>query len=86
MLRIISKGYKLIRNNMRTGRYHMLTHDKDFPNPKRFKLLKSSIKRMYTDGLNSIKYLLISVNFEPLFTKIVVSYDESNYIKSKKMN
>ncbi|RNA38603.1 beta-1-4-N-acetylgalactosaminyltransferase bre-4 [Brachionus plicatilis] len=71
------------RNNLETGRYRMLKHKKDSPNPKRFKLLKSSIKRSNIDGLNSIRYVLISVNFEPLFTKIVVSYDESLYTRSK---
>lgn len=80
---IISKGYKLIRNNLETGRYRMLNHKKDSPNPKRFKLLKSSAKRINIDGLNTIKYMVISVNLEPLFTKVIVSYEQSIYTKTK---
>jgi hypothetical protein len=39
-------------------------------------LLKTSSKRMYTDGLNSVKYKVLKITEFPLFTHILAKLFE----------
>jgi hypothetical protein len=59
----------------------MLGHVKDKPNPNRFKLYKKSKLRMNSDGLSSLKYYVIKIEKEKLYTKIFVYYNENLLMK-----
>ena len=59
----------------------MAKHAKDKPNPERFKLLKSSDKRIDQDGVSTVRYEINSVFKNALFTRIVVSYNETEMLK-----
>ena len=58
----------------------MAAHSKDKPNPKRFLLLNESESRMDRDGVNNLKYEVVSLIKTKLFTKILVTYDESSIL------
>jgi hypothetical protein len=45
--------------------------------------MKTMVSRMPFDGLNSIKYDLIKVEEEHLFTRILVSYNETELVQKK---
>ena len=60
----------------------MVKHNRDqAQNPERFKLLNVAKKRMKTEGLNSIEYKVVDVIYNKLFTKIMVTYDQSAILK-----
>jgi len=81
--RIHAKGYKISRYPMNVARYSMITHKKDTPNPERYKLLNSGVKRMSWDGINSLKYKVIKIDKAKLFTRIIVSINEKEVMKAK---
>ena len=81
--RFINKRYTIVRYPLEIGRYYMAKHSKDKNlNTERFKLLADSKKRQHTDGLNSIKYRVVSTELNPFYTKIKVSYDKAELRKS----
>eukprot|EP00096_Caligus_rogercresseyi_P001154 TRINITY_DN1180_c0_g1_i1.p1 TRINITY_DN1180_c0_g1~~TRINITY_DN1180_c0_g1_i1.p1 ORF type:complete len:386 (-),score=117.25 TRINITY_DN1180_c0_g1_i1:655-1812(-) len=53
------------------GRYKMLKHAKDAPNPERFKMLFSGVKRIDSDGFNSLKYKVLKMERYKLYTWIL---------------
>jgi hypothetical protein len=59
----------------------MLGHSKDKPNPRRLKLYKTKRLRMNNDGLSSLKYYVITIEKEKLYTKIFVYYNENLLMK-----
>jgi len=80
--RIIAKGYKLSRPSMEHGRYKMLKENhfqSSDKNPNRVKLLESSVERMPTDGLSSLKYELSAIDELPLVTFVRVKISPSMY-------
>jgi len=58
------------------GRYHALAHEKQEPNPERYNLLQSSFYRFSTEGLNTLNYVVKSLEILPLFTYFLVDLDE----------
>ena len=73
----MKKGYKIIRYPLDIGRYYMTKHSKDKPNPDRFRLLKTSESRLDQDGVNNLKYEVVSFNKNFLYTKIIVDYNQN---------
>ncbi|CAK8680430.1 unnamed protein product [Clavelina lepadiformis] len=74
-LRTWRKGYKIDRSHMNECSFHMLPHDQETKNPKspmRYVLLKQSLLRQNTDGLNSLKYRLLNKTEGLLYTNITV--------------
>ena len=76
--RIRGAGYSLSRPRADVGRYMMLKehHFRDKPGGNRHMLLKTSTKRMYTDGLNSVKYEVLKKTEFPLYTHILAKLHE----------
>ncbi|XP_050426968.1 beta-1,4-N-acetylgalactosaminyltransferase bre-4-like [Adelges cooleyi] len=59
------------------ARYRMLNHVQQAINPHRFELLLSGQKWFKTDGLNSLKYQIKSVERLPLYTHVLVDLTKS---------
>ena len=57
------------------GRYFSNCHQIDTANPKRKNLLKQSLKRMETDGINNTKYKVTKIFHPKLAIFIHVYYD-----------
>ncbi|XP_071137236.1 beta-1,4-N-acetylgalactosaminyltransferase bre-4-like [Mytilus edulis] len=77
--RIKNAGYKVIRYAREIARYKMIKHGTDTgnkANPGRFKMLKDSKKYFKTDGINSLKYKVLKIDFNHLYTRVVVDIDE----------
>jgi hypothetical protein len=55
----------------------MAKHSKEKPNPNRFRLLNTTKSRIDHDGVNNLKYEVVSFNKNLLYTKIIVNYDEN---------
>lgn len=81
--RIRAKGFKITRYPMNIARYTMITHKKDTPNPERFTLLNSGVRRMTWDGLNSLKYKVVKISKTRLFTRVVVDINEKEVMAAK---
>ncbi|XP_061175570.1 beta-1,4-galactosyltransferase 3-like [Saccostrea echinata] len=60
------------------GRYTMLPHKQAVKNPKMYSLMKTGIKRMKRDGLNSLKYKVLQRSDRKLFTYIMTTLDRTN--------
>jgi len=78
--RITAKELKLMRPSMQAGRYKMLKtfHFRSTgANPNRLASLKTSVKRMSTDGLNSLKYTVQHVTEYPLYTLVSVDVKDA---------
>ena len=58
------------------GRYLMLGHEPDEPNPERFNLLNEGTKKIDDQGLNTVEYKLIQIVKKPLYTKFLIYYNE----------
>ena len=67
---------------MAIARYSMITHKKDTPNPNRYKELNGGTRRMSWDGINSLKYKVVKIDKGKLFTRVVVSFDQKEMMKS----
>ncbi|XP_064488284.1 beta-1,4-N-acetylgalactosaminyltransferase bre-4-like [Ornithodoros turicata] len=67
------KHYKLpiTRYPANIARYTMLKHEKDTPNPERYKFLHKGRLRYKTDGINSVKYKRVDIVFKKLYTWIL---------------
>ncbi|XP_041351290.1 beta-1,4-N-acetylgalactosaminyltransferase bre-4-like [Gigantopelta aegis] len=72
--RILHVGLKISRPPSNLARYKMIKHQKRRPAAwiTRSKLLHTAVKRYKLDGLNSVKYRLIFIHDETLFTHIMV--------------
>ncbi|KAL6744143.1 hypothetical protein Aduo_017108 [Ancylostoma duodenale] len=78
--RIISAGYKVERYNTSIARYKMIKHGRDSANPVnpcRYKLLNKTKRDWRNDGLSSLRYKLLNVTLEPLYTHILVDLLEA---------
>lgn len=76
--RITQVGLKWKHNNMTTGSYLTLKHNNVVANDERFDLLKRSEKMMIHDGLNSIKFTLLSLKIEKLFVNVSIVVEKNN--------
>ncbi|CAG5128656.1 unnamed protein product [Candidula unifasciata] len=84
--RIAHAGFKITRYPMEIARYKMIKHNNDRgneQNPQRFALLKTTAKRMATDGLNSLKYSVPVVEELPTHLRIQVLINEQDILKGK---
>lgn len=72
--RLKSAGIKVLRPPYNIGRYKMSKHKKRKPQSisKRAKLLYSSANRMIWDGISSVKYQLLNVTKNKLFTHLLI--------------
>ncbi|XP_066990638.1 uncharacterized protein [Macrobrachium rosenbergii] len=70
--RIKFHGYFISRYPANIGRYTMLSHRKDEPNPRRYQYLYDGKKRFKSDGLNSAKYKALDVQLRRLYTWVYV--------------
>jgi len=64
---------KITRYKPEIARYTMLKHKQEKVNKERAKVLRSSHRRYKTDGLNSLKYNLMSKELRPLYTNVTVA-------------
>ncbi|CDQ58923.1 unnamed protein product [Oncorhynchus mykiss] len=63
------------RPDSEVGKCRMIRHERDKlndPNPQRFDRIQRTRLTMNTDGINSLKYEVVKVEKDPLFTKITV--------------
>lgn len=74
--RVVKVGLDITRYPLEIGRYYMAKHQKDKPNPERFKLLKKGKERLKKDGLTSLKYKVKSLDKKNLYTRILVDYSK----------
>lgn len=70
--RINHHKLQILRSSPEIARYTMLPHSKAWKNPDRTKLLDNGKVRYSTDGLNSLKYVLIDIQLKISYTHIVV--------------
>ncbi|VDI41407.1 beta-1,4-galactosyltransferase 1 [Mytilus galloprovincialis] len=87
--RIKNAGYKVIRYAREIARYKMIKHGTDTgnkANPGRFKMLKDSKKYFKTDGINSLKYKVLKIEFNHLYTRVVVDIDEKEVMAETYIN
>ncbi|XP_064120455.1 uncharacterized protein LOC135225154 [Macrobrachium nipponense] len=70
--RIKFHGFFISRYPANIGRYTMLSHRKDEPNPRRYQYLYDGKKRFKSDGLNSAKYKALDVQLRRLYTWVYV--------------
>ncbi|CAI9591648.1 unnamed protein product, partial [Staurois parvus] len=73
--RIHFRGMNISRPSALVGRYKMIQHSRDkgnMINPQRYYLLRKAWGTWRQDGLNSLKYKLLSKELLPLYTNITV--------------
>ncbi|XP_024254419.1 beta-1,4-galactosyltransferase 1 isoform X2 [Oncorhynchus tshawytscha] len=73
--RVSSRGMSISRPDSEVGKCRMIRHERDKlndPNPQRFDRIQRTRLTMNTDGINSLKYEVVKVEKDPLFTKITV--------------
>nr|XP_009858040.1 beta-1,4-galactosyltransferase 2 isoform X1 [Ciona intestinalis]XP_018666899.1 beta-1,4-galactosyltransferase 2 isoform X2 [Ciona intestinalis] len=71
--RIFSRGYTIKRPPFHQAKYRMSYHERDKGNKLnllRYEILSNTVTRMLHDGVNSVKYSIVSVHPTPLFTNI----------------
>ncbi|XP_021352584.1 beta-1,4-N-acetylgalactosaminyltransferase bre-4-like [Mizuhopecten yessoensis] len=78
------RNAKLIveRQSIAIARYRMIKHlheRSNAPNPIRFQLLKNAIRRINSDGLNTLKYRVLHKKEEKLYTNITVEIKKEDY-------
>lgn len=71
MSRLKHAGYHIARYPINIARYKMLQHRKEKANPKRYDELQSGAKKFNSEGLNSIKYKIHTLERKVLYTWIL---------------
>ncbi|CAG9788597.1 unnamed protein product [Diatraea saccharalis] len=74
--RLKKVGYHIARYKMSIARYAMLDHKKSAANPKRYQLLSQTSKVFQKDGLSTLRYQIVKVTLNHLYTHIVANIDE----------
>ncbi len=49
----------------------------------RMNLLNNAVLRYRKEGLNTLEYKLVNIEYHALFTKIIVDYDQSKILSIK---
>ncbi|XP_016432223.1 beta-1,4-galactosyltransferase 1-like [Sinocyclocheilus rhinocerous] len=73
--RLVFRGMKISRPSGDIGKCRMIRHSRDTknePNPQRFKRIVHTRQTMNTDGIKSLRYKVIDIEKDQLFTKITV--------------
>ena len=78
--RVKNGSFKILKPHKPFGRYLMLSHKPDIPNPSKNELLGNASRRFKIDGLNSIKYKVVSTIRTPLYTKFMVHYNITDFL------
>ncbi|XP_060082044.1 beta-1,4-N-acetylgalactosaminyltransferase bre-4-like [Ylistrum balloti] len=81
-VRVRTEGYTVERYSMNIARYRMIKHEHESSiaqNFSRFGLLKKANKRYKTDGLNSLKYQVLNITYNKLYTMVSVLVKQSDY-------
>ncbi|KAH9514654.1 Zinc finger protein containing five transmembrane domains [Bulinus truncatus] len=84
-LRLVNKNFTIQRYPLQTARYCMIKHTRDRGNeinPLRNAILKSSKARQDIDGLNTVRYKVLNITFERLYTWITVSINNTEILQS----
>ncbi|KAH9514668.1 hypothetical protein Btru_023223 [Bulinus truncatus] len=84
-LRMVNKNFTILRYPIETARYSMIKHARDKGNelnPFREAILKSAIARHEIDGLNSVRYKVLNITSERLYTWITVSINNTKILQS----
>ncbi|KAH9514653.1 Zinc finger protein containing five transmembrane domains [Bulinus truncatus] len=83
--RLVNKNFTIQRYPLQTARYSMIKHTRDRGNeinPLRRAILKSSKARQDIDGLNTVRYKVLNITFERLYTWITVSINNTEILQS----
>lgn len=71
--RLSEYGLTLSRPSMQEGRYKMIKHaETQEKPPNRYDKLSNAQEEFQTDGISSLQYTVLNVEFEPLYTKVRV--------------
>ncbi|KAH9514669.1 Zinc finger protein containing five transmembrane domains [Bulinus truncatus] len=84
-LRLVNKNFTIQRYPLQTARYSMIKHTRDRGNeinPLRNAILLSSKARQDIDGLNTVRYKVLNIAFERLYTWITVSINNTEILQS----
>ncbi len=79
--RVVASGYQISRYSNEVGRYFTNKNERQEPTQNVHKLLSTSVLRMNREGLNTLKFKLISIRRYPLYTHILVSYNQHEIMK-----
>nr|CAB3224891.1 beta-1,4-galactosyltransferase 2 [Phallusia mammillata] len=74
--RIKTKGMNIMRYSSDISRYKMISHQRERgneANPERFKMIQKTHQTMNQDGLNTLKYQVVSRDLHPTYTNITVN-------------
>lgn len=80
--RVVASGYQISRYSNDVGRYFTNKNERQEPTQNVHKLLSTSVLRMNREGLNTLKFKLISIRRYPLYTHILVSYNQHEIMKN----
>ena len=80
--RVVASGYQISRYSNEVGRYFTNKNERQEPTQNVHKLLSTSVLRMNREGLNTLKFKLISIRRYPLYTHILVSYNQHEIMKN----
>ncbi|CAL1540006.1 unnamed protein product [Lymnaea stagnalis] len=79
--RVRSHGMVIVRYDPEVARYTMMRHAKE-DQEDRTHLFRSSKNRIHEDGLNTLKYQLLGLKQEPLYTWVYVKIDPTEILKN----
>ena len=74
--RIVNKRLALERPPTSIARYKMLKHTHQKLNPARMRVLRAAHTRIDSDGVNNVKYKLINITFQHLYTHFLIDVGE----------
>jgi hypothetical protein len=84
--RSLLKFKRVIKLTPQIGRFFMVNHAKEKPNPNRFDLLRKADTKMrwdffsrHAEGLSTLVYRVEEIDKNSLFTRFYVSYNENDY-------
>ncbi|OCT73582.1 beta-1,4-galactosyltransferase 3 [Xenopus laevis] len=83
-IRVALGGMLISRPSVQYGRYKMIKHGLDEgneQNPRRFNMLAKTRRTWKQDGMNSLQYVLLSKELQPLYTNISVDIGTNKGLK-----
>merc|ERR1711970_403119 len=80
-IRIRHHRLKITRYQPQIARYTMIKHKQEKVNKQRTRVLRTSRRRLKTDGLNSLAYQLITREMVPLYTNVSVILNRTGYVE-----
>jgi len=86
--RTLLKYKQVVKLPPNIGRYYMVSHKKEIPNPERFNTMENSqkLRKSKLDGLDSVTYDLVKVEKNNLFVRFYVSYNKTVITQLNNMN